>query len=84
MITPDEIIDALSEGLAVLDLEDRVIWCNPALSRMSDPEVEPIGCKFYRLFGAPEVIERDDCPLEAARVSHKPSSDCRQREIKEI
>lgn len=74
MITADEIIDALSEGVAVLDLEDRVIWCNPALWRMSDPDVEPLGCKFYRLFGAPEVIERDDCPLEAARLSHKPEN----------
>lgn len=75
MITADEIIGSLSEGVAVVDHEDRVIWCNPALRRMSDSEIEPINSKFYRLFGAPEILERDDCPLEAARKSHQPE-DC--------
>jgi CheY-like chemotaxis protein len=74
MITADEIIATLSEGLALLDLEDRVIWCNPALVRMADPEIEAIDCKFYRLFGAPEIIERDDCPLEAARSTLRPQN----------
>lgn len=75
MFTADEIIGSLSEGVAVIDQDDRVIWCNPALERMSDPDIEPLQSKFYRLFGAPEILERDDCPLEAARRSKHPE-DC--------
>lgn len=74
MITADEIIGSLSEGIAVVDHEDRVIWCNPALRRLSDPEIEPLQSKFYRLFGAPEIQERDDCPLEAARRTGQPET----------
>ncbi len=69
MITTDEIIDSLAEGIAVVDDDERVIWCNPALRKLTEPGLEPIGSKFYRLFGAPEILERDDCPLEAARRS---------------
>jgi CheY-like chemotaxis protein len=72
MITSDEIISSLSEGVAVVDSDERVIWCNPALRELSEPGLEPIGSKFYRLFGAPEILERDDCPLEAARETRIP------------
>ncbi len=72
MITSDEIINSLSEGIAVVDNDERVIWCNPALRELSEPGLEPIGSKFYRLFGAPEILERDDCPLEAGRTSRIP------------
>jgi CheY-like chemotaxis protein len=72
MITADEILNSLSEGIAVVDTEERVMWCNPAFRALTEPDLEPIGSKFYRLFGAPEIIERDDCPMEAARKSHIP------------
>ena len=72
MITADEIIGSLSEGIAVVDVDEVVLWCNPAFRRLADPGLEPIGAKFYRLFGAPEIIEREDCPIQAARVSEHP------------
>lgn len=72
MITADEIISSLSEGIAVVDLNEQVLWCNPAFRGLIEPGLEPVGSKFYRLFGAPEIVERDDCPLAAAQRSGHP------------
>ena len=72
MITADEIIGSLSEGIAVVDVEERVLWCNPAFRRLVEQGLEPIGSKFFRLFGAPEIIERDDCPMQAALRTGNP------------
>jgi len=72
MITADEIIGSLSEGIAVVDVQEQVLWCNPAFRTLIEPGLEPVNSKFYRLFGAPEIVERDDCPLAAALRSGHP------------
>ena len=74
MIQADEILDAIADGVAVVDPDLRVIWANPEFRSLADPNVEPIGGKFYRVLGDPEVLGPDPCPFTTAVASRAPAS----------
>jgi CheY-like chemotaxis protein/GAF domain-containing protein/PAS domain-containing protein len=74
LIQADEILDAISDGVAVVDADLRIIWANPEFYSLVDPEVEPLGTKFYKALGNPEVIGPDPCPFTSAVASRTPSS----------
>jgi CheY-like chemotaxis protein len=74
LIQADEILDAISDGVAVVDADLRIIWANPEFYSLVDPEVEPLGCKFYKALGNPEVIGPDPCPFTSAVASRTPAS----------
>ena len=63
LIQADEILDAISDGVAVVDPDLRIIWANPEFYSLVDPGVEPIGSKFYQALGNPEVLGPDPCPF---------------------
>ncbi len=73
LVQADEILDAIADGVAVVDPELRVIWANPEFHSLADPKVEPIGGKFYRVLGDPEVVGPDPCPFTSAVTSRAPS-----------
>src|SRR3954453_750950 len=74
LIQANESIDAISDGVAVVDADLRIIWANPEFYSLVDPEVEPLGAKFYKALGNPEVIGPDPCPFTSAVASRTPSS----------
>lgn len=69
LLQADEILDAIADGVAVVDSELRLLWCNPQFRQFIEPDVEPIGAKFYRLLGSPEVLGPDPCPFTSATAS---------------
>lgn len=74
LIQADEILDAIADGVAVVDPDLHVIWANPEFHSLSDPAVETVGSKFYRALGNPEVIGPDPCPFTSAVASRLPAS----------
>ncbi len=73
LVQADEILDAIADGVAVVDPELRVIWGNHEFHSLSDPRVETVGGKFYRVLGDPEVVGPDPCPFTTAVTSRAPS-----------
>ncbi len=71
LLQADEILDAIADGAAVVDSDLRLLWCNPQFQKFIEPGVEPIGAKFYRLLGSPEVIGPDHCPFTTATASRE-------------
>ncbi len=74
LIQADEILDAIADGVAVVDPDLRIIWINPEFGRLADPGVEPIGSPFYRALGSPEFLGPAPCPFDAAVASRGPAS----------
>ena len=74
LIQADEILDAIADGVAVVDPDLGVIWSNPEFLSFTDPEVEVVGSKFYRALGNPEVLGPETCPFTTAVASGRPSS----------
>ncbi|WP_435009365.1 response regulator [Tundrisphaera lichenicola] len=74
LIQADEILDAIADGVAVVDPDLQVIWANPEFHLLADPEIELIGSKFYRTLGSPEILGPTDCPFTAAVASRTPAN----------
>jgi CheY-like chemotaxis protein len=74
LIQADEILEAISDGVAVVDPDLRIIWANPEFYSLVDPGVEPMGSKFYKALGNPEVLGPDPCPFTSAVASRSPAS----------
>src|SRR5207248_2017994 len=55
LLQADEILDAIADGAAVVDPDLQVVWVNPEFQRLADPNVQPVGSKFYRALGSPEI-----------------------------
>ncbi len=74
MIQADEILDAIADGVVVVDADLRITWANPEFKHLADPSVETVSSKFYRALGNPEVIGPDPCPFTSAVASRNPAS----------
>jgi hypothetical protein len=64
----DRIIAALDAGVAILDPQSAVTWCNPAFRSCCD--ADPIGRPFLDALGRPEVTAADGDPFGQARQGH--------------
>ena len=73
LVQADEILATIADGVAVVDPELNVLWCNPEFLRVADPAVESVGVKFYKALGSPEVIGPDPCPFTTATASKQSS-----------
>ncbi len=73
MLQADEILDAISDGVAVVDPDLRIIWANPEFLNLAVPELEPAGAKFYKLLGSPENCGPDPCPFTSALSARDPA-----------
>ena len=74
LIQADEILDAIADGVAVVDPDLKIIWANPEFHSFADPGVQPIGSGFYRALGNPEVLGPEHCPFTSAVASRSPAS----------
>jgi CheY-like chemotaxis protein len=73
-IQADEILEAIADGVAVVDPDLKIIWANPEFQRLAEPGVELVGAKFYRALGSPETLGPDPCPFTSAVASRGPAN----------
>ncbi len=73
LIQAEEILDAISDGVSVVDPDLRIIWANPEFHLLTDPAIQTIGSQFYQALGQAEILGPDTVPvhvggrLESAR-----------------
>src|SRR6185312_14727722 len=71
LIQADEILDAIADGVAVVDPDLRITWANPEFLKLTGSSSETIGKKFYAALGDPEVTGPDPCPFTTAMASRE-------------
>jgi two-component system, sensor histidine kinase SagS len=74
MIQAEEILDAIADGVAVVDPDLRIIWANPEFHSLTDQSTHPVGAPFYQTLGQPEILGPDPCPFTTAVASRSPAS----------
>ncbi len=74
MIQAEEILDAIADGVAVVDPDLRIIWANPEFYSLTDQSVHPVGSPFYQALGQAEILGPDLCPFTTAVASREPAS----------
>ena len=73
-VQADEILDAIADGVAVVDPELVVVWSNPEFARLSQDGAGPVGLKFFRALGNPEPLDEEACPFRVALADRKTHS----------
>jgi len=74
LIQAEEILDAISDGVSVVDPDLRIIWANPEFQLLTDPAIETVGSQFYQALGQAEILGPDPCPFTSAVASKAPAS----------
>ncbi|MFI5455073.1 MAG: response regulator [Isosphaerales bacterium] len=74
MIQAEEILDAISEGVAVVDPDLRIIWANPEFHLLTVSTTPMVGSPFYQSLGQCEILGPDPCPFTTAVASKAPAS----------
>jgi two-component system, sensor histidine kinase SagS len=74
LIQADEILDAIADGVAVVDPDLKIVWANPEFLTFVKDDVELSGVGFYRALGNPEVIGPDPCPFTTSFALRNPST----------
>jgi two-component system, sensor histidine kinase SagS len=74
MIQAEEILDAISDGVAVVDPDLRIIWANPEFHLLTDSATQVVGCPFYQALGQPEILGPESCPFTSAVATKAPAS----------
>jgi PAS domain S-box-containing protein len=70
MIQAEEILDAIADGVAVVDPDLRIIWANPEFHSLLDSGLtEIVGEKFYIVLDHPDILGPDPCPFTSAVAS---------------
>ncbi len=65
----------MPEGVALLDVDIRVLWANRRLRQWSGKSDEaPVGMSLYELLGNPEIMGPDFCPFHTALATGEESS----------
>lgn len=74
IIQAEEILDAIADGVAVVDPDLRIIWCNPEFLSLTDSHAHAIGGRFYEVLADAEIQGPDPCPFTTAVASRGPAS----------
>jgi CheY-like chemotaxis protein/PAS domain-containing protein len=74
MIQAEEILDAISDGVAVVDPDLRIIWANPEFHLLLESSSPAVGTQFYNALGQPEILGPDPCPFTSAVAAKAPAS----------
>lgn len=74
LIQADEVLDAIADGVVVVDPTLTILWANPEFWKWADPAVGPEDKSFYRALGSPEVLGPDPCPFTTSMGTKAPSS----------
>jgi len=73
MIQAEEILESISDGVAVVDLDLKIIWANPEFQVIS-VVADPIGVRFYEALGNPEVLGPETCPFTTSVATRATAS----------
>jgi len=73
-VQADEILDAIADGVAIVDPQLVVIWANPEFARLTEAGKDPVGLKFFRALGSPELLQDETCPFVGAMKDRKTHS----------
>jgi CheY-like chemotaxis protein len=60
----ERILEAIADGMAIVDTELRVLWANPTFELWCNGP--PGGRGFYEALGSPEILGPDYCPFHTA------------------
>jgi CheY-like chemotaxis protein/putative methionine-R-sulfoxide reductase with GAF domain len=60
----ERILEAMADGMAIVDTELRVLWANPTFELWCNGP--PGGRGFYEALGSPEILGPDYCPFHTA------------------
>src|SRR5262249_47043741 len=74
MIQAEEILEAISDGVAVVDPDLRIIWVNPEFNSLTDSSLNPISSPFYQALGQPDILGPDPCPFTTAVATRAAAS----------
>jgi len=64
LLQAERILQLLAEGVAVLDLDLKILWSNPAFT--SWVEGETIGREFHEALGSPKILDPEPNPFDIA------------------
>jgi CheY-like chemotaxis protein len=65
LLQNERILDGMPDGVALLDMENVVIWANHRLRTWAAGE-DVVGRNFYSALGSPEILGPDFCPFHTA------------------
>jgi two-component system, sensor histidine kinase SagS len=74
IIQAEEILDAIADGVAVVDPDLRIIWANPEFLSLTVSRSTVIGGNFYQVLDESEILGPDPCPFTSAVGSRGPAS----------
>ena len=74
LIQAEEILDAISDGVAVVDPDLKIIWANPEFHLLADSGTPTVGSQFYLALGHAEILGPDPCPFTTAVAAKAPAS----------
>jgi CheY-like chemotaxis protein len=74
IIQAEEILDAIADGVAVVDPDLRIIWSNPEFLSLTVSKAPVVGGKFYQVLAESEILGPDPCPFTSAVASRGPAS----------
>src|SRR4029077_12079784 len=66
IIQAEEILDAIADGVAVVDPDLRIIWANPEFQSLADSSEAVAGGSFYKALGKAEILGPEQCPFTTA------------------
>ena len=74
IIQAEEILDAIADGVAVVDPDLRIIWANPEFLSFADDVESAVGTRFYQAFPEAEILGPEPCPFTTSVATRAPSS----------
>jgi len=74
IVQAQEILDAIADGVAVVDPDLRIIWTNPEFLALTGSHGSIVGGKFFEVLEESEVLGPEPCPFTAAVASRCPAS----------
>lgn len=72
LLQNDRILDGMPDGVALLDMENVVIWANQRLRSWAGAD-DVVGRNFYAALGSPEILGPDFCPFHTALATGQAS-----------
>ena len=60
------LLEQIHDGLALLDYELNIQWCNAKLKHLSGRDEDFLGRNFFEAFNSPEILGPDFCPFHTA------------------
>jgi CheY-like chemotaxis protein/PAS domain-containing protein len=66
MLEVGGVLARLPDGVALLDVDGRIVWCNARLCELAGTRRSLAGVEFFEAFNHPEIIGPDFAPLHTA------------------